>query len=133
MTNVLFLDPHIPGLEVTRKAGLVATITGTTGLEAAILGVPVLSFGKYNMYNMLPHVRYVNSWLEITPAVRELTRDFESGRKRREANGRRFLRAMVDISVDCGETDFKSEVEPELLESIMALLEKTLPQRSAAA
>mgnify|MGYP001349273275 CR=1 FL=1 len=51
--NVELLDVTELGLEVVRKAKAIATITGTGGFEAAIMGKPVISFGRHNLYNFL--------------------------------------------------------------------------------
>lgn len=50
--NVRLVDPQIPTHVVTRGSSLVAVISGSTGLEAAICGKPVLVFGTPT-YNAL--------------------------------------------------------------------------------
>ncbi|QYO77765.1 capsular biosynthesis protein [Devosia salina] len=45
LPNVRLIDPFISGFEVQSQAQLTATITGTAGLEAVLLGRPALFFG----------------------------------------------------------------------------------------
>ncbi|WP_375571419.1 hypothetical protein ABWH92_01275 [Ahrensia marina] len=44
--NVRLADPFLPSIALVKRAKLVAIISGTIGLEAAILGKPVLAFGR---------------------------------------------------------------------------------------
>jgi hypothetical protein len=126
LTNVRMVDLMTPSLELIRSAKAVATVTGTAGLEAAIMGVPVISFGKHNIYNIVPHVHYISSWLELLPAVREILSTFDSGREKRSADGARFLQALIDISVDFGTTNFNESIPPEILEETIRLLDTVL-------
>ena len=66
--NVVLLDTMILG-HVIRQAELVATITGTAGFEAAVMGKPVISFGHHNIYNFLPHVRLITDERDLKPAL----------------------------------------------------------------
>lgn len=46
MPNVVMVSPFVSGLVLTQRATAVATITGTTGLEALMLGKPLLMIGE---------------------------------------------------------------------------------------
>ena len=59
LKNVLIADTLEPGISYITKSKAVAIITGTAGWEAAAMGIPVISFSKYNSYNFLNHVFYV--------------------------------------------------------------------------
>ena len=89
------------GLEAARAADAVVTISGTSGLEGAILGKPVICFGRHNIYNFLPHVMVVT---DETQLKGYLARAFGGGidRAQAERDGRRFLQAIVDASFDLG-------------------------------
>lgn len=63
--NVVFIDPVEDGVNVIKNSDCVVTIAGTAGLEASILGIPVLSLSKHNDYNLLPHVFYLNDLSKI--------------------------------------------------------------------
>jgi hypothetical protein len=99
LKNVVLLDMREHGLDVVRKARLVATISGTAGMEAAILGRPVISFGRHNIYGFLPHVHAPADVTDLSAPVRRFLGDgFDAARARRD--GARFLRALVDTSFD---------------------------------
>jgi len=51
--NVYLIDPFIKAYRIIPYAQLVAVITGSIGLEAAVLGKPVITFGNA-AYNILP-------------------------------------------------------------------------------
>lgn len=99
--NVLLLDPQEYALEAARLSRCVAVITGTLGAESAILGIPVISFGRHNNYNFLPHVRVVDSWMELRRILRDFClQDTEEARKKRQEDGRRYLAALKAASFD---------------------------------
>ena len=54
--NVVMLHPLELGVDCVRRAAAVVTICGTAGFEAAVMGRPVVAFGRHNVYNFLPHV-----------------------------------------------------------------------------
>ena len=56
LNNVLIADPLEYGISYLKKADAVALVVGTSGWEAAAMGLPVISFSKYNSYKFLDHV-----------------------------------------------------------------------------
>ena len=103
--NVVTLEPLEFGLECVRRADAVVTICGTAGFEGAVLGKPVIAFGHHNIYNFLPHVRFVTDEGRLKDHLREaLGRDFDRGMS--EAAGKRFLRAVAARSFDMRGYDF---------------------------
>jgi hypothetical protein len=97
--NVVFINMRELGLEVVRKARAVATITGTGGFEATVMGKPVLSFGRHNLYNFMPHVRVVLDEARLKKELAwALSNDFDTELASR--NGARFLRAVIESSFD---------------------------------
>ena len=71
--NVRFAEPLLPSISVVRHASLVAVIAGTIGLEAAILGKPVLAFGRPS-YCVLPDevIAKVTDLWRLPCQIREL-------------------------------------------------------------
>lgn len=132
LSNTVLVDIMQPSLELIQHSRAVATVTGTAGLEAAFMGVPVLSFGKHNIYNIVPHVIQVASWLDIEKHIQTIMEGWENAVDQRKQDGSRFLRAMKNISVDCGVTDFSKPIVPELLDRIITLLETTLKKEEAS-
>lgn len=105
LKNVVMLDLLEPGIRIAQQATAVATITGTAGFEAAVHGTPVISFGAHNHYNFLPHVATVSDLSQLGEHFGPLlSADFD--RQTAQANGRRFLDAIVKTSFDLGEYDY---------------------------
>ncbi len=102
--NVVMLRLDEYGPEVVKQAAAVATITSTAGFEAAVMGKPVVTFGRRNIYNFLPHVAVIRSEEELRPALATaLSADFDAATARN--NGARFMAAMEAISFTLGEFD----------------------------
>ena len=103
--NVVVLNIAVPGPEAIKRAIGVATIAGTGGLEAALLAKPVISFGRHNPYNFLPHVE-VN--LDLGDLPRQIqwmvSGGFDQARARGDA--KRFIEAIKRVSFDMGEFDY---------------------------
>lgn len=99
--NVVMLDIGEFGLQCARQADATATITGTGGFEAAVMGRPVITFGRHNRYNFLPHVMVVE---DESLLAGFLARVFDGGIDAETAriDGLRFLQAVVDTSFDLG-------------------------------
>jgi len=134
--NVTLVNADIPGVEIARRSTAVVTITSTVGLEAALLGKPVISFGRHNVYNLLPHVKLVDRPEEIASALQEaLFRPQDQDVMLRA--GRRLLAAIVRTSFPMGPlSQWKPDAYgPEQFEvafsSLLASLE--LPDASANA
>lgn len=94
--NVRLVDPELSTHAVIRHAALVAVISGSTGLEAAICGKPVLTFGVPT-YNVLSgaQLRHVANLHELADVVRELMASKDDATELIE----RFLAAHVDGAV----------------------------------
>jgi len=105
LKNVVLLDMREPGAEAARQAAVVATVTGTIGLEAALAGTPVIAFGRHNLYALLPHVAVPASLDDLTGILHPmLAGRFDRARAR--AEGARFLAALHAVSFDLGAYDF---------------------------
>jgi hypothetical protein len=75
MPNVLFSKPTVQSWDWIACSSLVATITGTTAVEAVYFEKPILSFGKHQLVNELPSVRYVNDFESTRNGILELLVD----------------------------------------------------------
>ena len=86
---------------MARAATAVATITGTGGFDAAIMGKPVISFGRHNLYNILSHVRVMTDEAKLKDDLAwALSPDFDG--QEALAEGDRFLSAIVATSFNMG-------------------------------
>ncbi len=72
LKNVLIADPLEYGISYINHSSAVALVTGTAGWEASAIGVPVISFSKYNTYNFLDHVYYVNNPDETASIINKI-------------------------------------------------------------
>jgi len=70
--NVVLAYPETSSWEWIKNSNLVATITGTAGIEAVYSKKPVISFGKYQLINHLPTVRYASNYETTKEAIKEL-------------------------------------------------------------
>ena len=105
LKNVVMADVRESGLELVRNAAAVATINGTVGQEAAVMGKPVLSFGRHNLYNILPHVRVIGKEEDLYPALLwALSDDFDE--LKAKADGQRYLQALRTHSFDMADFGF---------------------------
>jgi hypothetical protein len=114
--NVLIANPIEKSFEYIKNSKGVVALTGTAGFEAAMMGIPVISFGQHNLYNILPHVHVVRSWGDVSKIVNKVF----LADKRRIREGRRFIDAFIKISAKVGKDCNKNRV------AIYKELEKSL-------
>jgi len=104
--NVVLLDITVPGFEAVRQSMAVATLVGTAGFEAAVMGKPVISFGRHNIYGCLPHVFVVTDEGVLAGQIKcALDPAFSHDLARDE--GRRLLQAIVDCSFNLGAYSYR--------------------------
>lgn len=109
MPNVRVAPLESDGAALARGSLLTVTITGTAGLEAAVAGVPVLSFGRHNLYNRLGHVHYCDQLGCLRDVVRGLIAVTEAERRHWAAEGQRFLKALQSMCVGLGDGSLREE------------------------
>ena len=97
LKNVTFVDPRDSGLNYVKGAVAVATINGTVGQEAAILGKPVIAFGRRNLYNFLPHVKLVSNDDQLPQVLRWAT-DSKFDGVQASIDGQKYLSALQSKS-----------------------------------
>ena len=101
LKNVLFVNMGELGLEAVRKSRVVVTISGSAGMEGAAMGKPVISFGRHNIYNFLPHVFVVTDPVRLKEKIDfAFSEDFNVVAARRD--GQRFMSALLSCSFDLG-------------------------------
>mgnify|MGYP003135032354 CR=1 FL=1 len=71
LKNVMIMDDREPSLTLSEKSFAVSTVTGTAGLEAALLGKPVILFGRHNMFDVLPHAKVVHDFADLPDIVND--------------------------------------------------------------
>jgi hypothetical protein len=115
LKNVILVDPREHGLEIVRHALATITIAGSAGLEAAIFGKPVITFGRHTLYNFLPHVLNAHSEESIRGHLSDAIYgkiDLEKAKR----DGARFFQALKDSSFDLRDFDVRdpSGIESDL-------------------
>lgn len=103
--NVVLLDLHEAGPDVVRASEAVVTITGTPGFEGAVMGKPVISIGRHNMFGFLDHVWQVADVADLRDALGwALDRRYDADRAR--SDGAAFLEAVLSMSFDMADYDY---------------------------
>lgn len=69
--RVCLADPRLDARTLIQQASLVAVVTGSVGLEAAMLGKPVITFGDCP-FNLLPMVRRCEDPRRLQSLIREM-------------------------------------------------------------
>ncbi len=99
--NVILVNINEPGLNLIKKSVAVANISGSSGLEAAILGKPVLNFGKNNFYDFVPHVFNVSTSDKLFDKISYIT-DGKFDSQESKKNGYFLKESIKKNSFDMG-------------------------------
>lgn len=108
--NVVLLDLHEYGPQVVRACDAVVTITGTPGFEGAVMGKPVISIGRHNMFGFLDHVWQVDDVTDLREALAWALAPQRDGEQARR-DGAAFLDAVISMSFDMAEYDYLSRTK----------------------
>lgn len=133
--NVVMVSPLEYAIEIARNSKAVIVINSTVGAEAAICGIPVVSFGLHNPYNMLPHTYVVKSWTELRPLLLRLSyaEDTPENINRRKEDGRRYLAAVKASSFNLEWTDYIATGKKDATEKETAIFYESLIKSLEAA
>jgi hypothetical protein len=136
LKNVVLVDALIPGLEMVKASDAVVTITGTAGLEAAMMGRPVISFGRHNWYNFLPHVWIAEREEDIAGILAEALTDDPNQHAKWVEAGAKLVTAIKEVSFDLEQFDYRhaESLEDWMVEAIFdSLNEEFYPPASTSA
>lgn len=128
--NAFLAHPEVSSLEWIRKSRGVVTITGTAGFEAVYFERPVLSYGKHQIINGLPTVRYVNSFFNTREAVQELL-GIRPDDERFKRSRYSLHKALMDVSfpIPGYEKNYtSSELQPQMAGIAAARLYEEYPE-----
>ncbi len=70
--NVMWADPDIHSWDWINNVDIVATISGTVGIEAVHLKKPIISYGTHQVINYLPTVYFASNYKETYYAVNDI-------------------------------------------------------------
>ena len=107
-----------------QASAAVATINGTVGQEAAVMGKPVLSFGRRNLYNFFAAVKVVNG---DTDLAQTCWASFSEQTKAR-LDGAKYLHCLHKFSFDMQDFGFHnpSGFDDQAIEAAVARLQESL-------
>lgn len=93
--NTRLVDPFVPTVDIVRRAKLVCVVSGSVGLEAVVLGKPLLVFGRA-LYRLLP-ATMVREAANLNTLDREIADFLNSYSNNREAIVR-YLSTLISLS-----------------------------------
>lgn len=73
--GVKLLHHHVSNFDIYRRAALVCTVSGTSGLEAGLLGIPAVTFSPM-FYGGLSSVRFCSDLTRLQRLINELLSSF---------------------------------------------------------
>lgn len=96
--NVVLANPLDSAREWYSRSQAVGMITGSVGYEAALEGIPVISFGKHNFIKMLDYVIEVDSHETVRKAIDRIERGDIPDEQERKRKGYALREALREIS-----------------------------------
>ncbi len=123
--NVKMVDDKINPFKLIDNAKAVVTLTGSSGLEAVLRGIPALVFG-YAWYRNCPGVFYTTTTSECADALKKIDDDFKINSKEAE----KYLLGLEDKCVigyeepsdrDSGQTTYEEQIN-ELYRGIISTI-----------
>ena len=101
MPNVQFVDPTVSSSELLAHTDLVVQINSSMGYEAAVKGIPVITFSPDGPITALDHVTVVHSVQDLKQIMTYLSSsDDEDVAESRKRNGKKFLMSLYEYSDD---------------------------------
>jgi hypothetical protein len=101
LPNVVLADHQLRGIDLAARARAVATLTGTIGIEATMLGKHAIVFSEHTHYGFLPNVHVVDRLQDLPAIVAEAVRERSPQEiERIRLDGARFKRAAISLSYD---------------------------------
>lgn len=123
--NVVMVHHEIPGIDLVKQCDLVCTMTGSSGHEAAALGIPAIRYGRQGTIFVLPHVHRADEG-RIEDLIRKILADDDpASRQKRRVDGATYVKAMEGFGFDLSSIDFFSRKKP-LDEDEVELLSRPL-------
>ncbi len=130
LKNTVLLDVKEEGVNIVSKAAVIATISGTGGLEAAIIGKPVILFGRHNYYDFLDHVFLVHQDEQLAPAIQAALHGHYDIEKAK-IDGARLRQAAINASFNLKKftTVRRNEFNNQILDNVVMGLRKSLSHK----
>ncbi|NTW83796.1 MAG: hypothetical protein HGB36_10595 [Chlorobiaceae bacterium] len=116
LPRVKIISPFVSSYDFIARAAAVFTIQGTIGLEAALLGRPVIVFGK-NRLTLFPSVCQVNRLDEMPALLRAQLSQKPPDRSSIVAAYQEYLRPYIKAC----RNEWHKEITPDALKGLSAL------------
>lgn len=101
LKNVVLVDIFESSVELIKHAAATITFVGSAGIEATILGRPVIQFSPHTHNHFVPHVMTLTSDRELKGCIDRVL-DGQIDLDQARDNGARFLQAIKDSCFDMG-------------------------------
>jgi hypothetical protein len=130
--NVVVVNPYIDADRIVINSSIVATINGSTGFQAALLGIPVISFQKKYLPIVMDHVFYSDSYHSVKSTIFNIRYNRERCVQNIKTQCPAFKRALECNSVELDNTGkkigniFGYKLGEEFISSYANLLLKSL-------
>lgn len=134
LPNAVLMHTDEPSIEIIKRADMVVAITSSAAYEAAVLGKPVLHFGRRGQILDLAHVHAMTGFADMRRIPTILAEGGPDAATTRRREGARYYLAMEDFALDMAAFDAhgrKARPTPDELDRISASLLKTLPADGA--
>jgi lipid A disaccharide synthetase len=99
--NVKLIHHSISGLECLKKCDFLIAATGTTCWEAALLKKPTILLGKLGTHILLPNVKTINNYNEISNIILKFEKDNNFFFHNYDENLLKIISASRDEIFDC--------------------------------
>lgn len=99
MPNVVIVSPYESGPALVRRAAAVATVTGTLGWDAALLGKPVFAFGE-SFFATYRGVDHVTDLTRLPAVIHERLRHFKHDPEDLVTFVAAVLASVVPVGID---------------------------------
>ena len=87
------------GLDYIKHSKILACITGTAAWEAAVMGIPVISFSRNNIINKVNHVYYASNFSETDKLILKIIKK-NYPNKQSVHNGAMLYETYMKNSID---------------------------------
>lgn len=133
LKNAFLIDIKEQGLDVISASQVIVTVSGTSGLEGAIMGKPVILLGRHNYYDFLDHVFLIKQEEQLRPALQRAL-DGNYDKEKAKVDGARLKQAAINASFDLKEFSNvkRDECEQDVVKNVIEGLKKSLSEGNEA-
>ena len=123
LKNTILVNITSDSLRIIKNCMGVAVVSGTAGVEAAMMGKPVLLFSKNSFYDFLPHVFKVST-NDINYELIKKVSDQKFKSNKTMNDGSRLKQAIIDASFDM--KDFTNLHREQFDQDVLSVMYKGL-------